>query len=211
MRPIGNQASRTGIALVVYALAVASLLTFCDWAGHVLWGTLVYAEPQVGSLLPGQPTLRVFGGFVALAVPLTLVAWWGFSRDHVPPLRVTVAVMITFVSGYLLSGPLDAVPMLLVAGLMLLWAAQLRWFVAHLYPVVLFSVVLAVVGPIAEGLYSRSGFFYYPDDAVFGVPAWLGALYLNGALAVVATTATLGQWLRQSAAGGLPAADQLTR
>lgn len=197
MSSVRRDSPRTWAVLVAYAMVVAILLTLCDWAGHVLWGTLVYTEPDVASLLPGQPTVRVFGGFVALAIPLTLVAWWAFGRYQVPPLRVTVLLLTTFVASYLFSGPLDSVPMVLVAVLMLVWAAQLGWFTANLYPVVLFSVVLAVVGPIAEGLYSASGFFSYPDDAVFGVPAWLGPLYLNGALAVVATMATVGQWLRQ--------------
>lgn len=201
-----NLSVRTGLVLGAYAIAVAVLLTLCDWAGHVLWGTLVYTEPNIGSVLPGQPTLRVFGGFVALAVPLTAVAWWGFGRSNPPQLPVTVLLLATFTAAYVLSGALDAYPMLLVAGLMLMWVAQLRWFGANLYPVVAFSVVLAVVGPVAEGLYARSGFFFYSDAAVFGVPAWLGPLYLNGALTVVASIATLGQWLGQSTTSRQPQA-----
>lgn len=183
--------------LAGYAAAVAIVLTLCDWAGHVLWDTLIYSEPEVGSLLPGQPTARVFLGFVALAVPLTLVAWWAFGQSSPPRVSVTLALLGTFTAAYLLSGPLDGIPMLLLAGLMLVWVAQLGWFRPAVYPVVVFSVVLAVIGPIAEGLYSASGFFAYTDEAVFGVPAWLGPLYLNGALAVAASMATLGQWLRR--------------
>ena len=178
-------------------MAIAVLLTLCDWAGHVVWDTLIYTEPDVGPLLPGQPTWRVFAGFVALAVPLTLVAWWGFRAFPPLPWRITGLLLITFIGAYLLSGAVDAYPMVLVAGLMLMWAGQLSWFSANTYPVVVFSVVLAVVGPIAEGLYSSSGFFAYTDAAVFGVPAWLGPLYLNGALAVVASMAALGSWLGQ--------------
>ena len=185
------------LPLGAYALAIAVLLTLCDWAGHVVWDTLIYTEPDVGSLLPGQPTWRVFAGFVALAVPLTLVAWWGFRAFPPLPWRITGLLLITFIGAYLLSGAVDAYPMVLVAGLMLMWAGQLSWFSANTYPVVVFSVVLAVVGPIAEGLYSSSGFFAYTDAAVFGVPAWLGPLYLNGALAVVASMAALGSWLGQ--------------
>lgn len=185
-------------ALTAYALVVAVLLTLCDWAGHVVWDALIYNEPDAGSLLPGQPTLRVFLGFLGLSVPLTVVAWRAFGTREPPSMGVTVTLVATFVLAYLISGPLDGWPMLLWAVFMLGWAAQLTWFAQRLYPVVLFSVLLAVVGPIAEGLYSATGFFYYSDAAVFGVPAWLGPLYLNGALVVVATMAVLGRWLGRS-------------
>lgn len=183
------------LALAVYALAIAVLLTLCDWSAHVLTDTLVYSDPGAGSWLAGQPTVRVFGGFLALAVPLTVVAWWGFRNYPAPRLAVTAWLMIAFVATYLLSGWVGQYPMVLIAAFMLLWVVQLRWFTQALYSVVVFAVMLAVVGPIAEGIYSASGFFGYSDPAVFGVPAWLGALYLNGALAVVASMATLAEVL----------------
>lgn len=187
-------------ALTAYALLVAVLLTLCDWAGHVVWDTLIYNEPDAGSLLPGQPTVRVFLGFVGLSVPLTVVGWRMFGTREPPSMGVTVTLLATFLVAYLISGPLDGWPMVLSTAFMLGWSAQLAWFTERLYPVVLFSVLLAVVGPIAEGLYSATGFFDYSDDAVFGVPAWLGPLYLNGALAVVASMAVLGRWLGRSEA-----------
>lgn len=177
--------------LACFALGIAVLLTLCDWAAHVLTDTLVYVEPEQASLLPGQPTVRVFGGFLALAVPLTAVAWLGFRDFPTPRTGVTVALTAVFVLTYLISGWAGQYPMVLVAGFLLLWVVQLRWFRDGLYPVVVFCVMLAVIGPIAEGIYSASGFFGYTDAAVFGVPAWLGALYLNGALAVIAATATV--------------------
>lgn len=200
----GRRVPTVPLALGLYALGVAVLLTLCDWAGHVVGETLVYSNPDVGSLLPGQPTAQVFAGFVALSVPLTLVAWRVFGRAPAPPLGVTLTYVGTFTAAYLLSGVLDELPMVLLAALMLMWVAQLAWLRPDIYPVVAFSVVLAVIGPVAEGLYAASGFFAYSDEAVFGVPAWLGPLYLNGALAVAASMATLGQWLGRSEVAAVP-------
>lgn len=60
----------------------------------------------------------------------------------------------------------------------------------------LFSILLGVLGPVVEGYYSGVvGFFSYSDVDAYYVPCWLCGLYLNGALAVAATTSKLESWI----------------
>ena len=220
--------------LVGYTLAIAALVTLCDYAFHTRTGVLSYASPGGGaSLLPGHPTGVVFAGFLAAAASWTAGGLAAFRALRPASRAVAGAWLAAFVCCYAASGALDAAaPGALSAGFLALWGALLRRTYGRssgddATRVVLGCVALAVrvgrafgvcmrvpplasthsahcapsrpaaaqvLGPLAEGAYAATGFFAYARPAVYGVPAWLGPLYLVGGGAVAATTAELVRW-----------------
>ena len=72
------------------------------------------------------------------------------------------------------------------------------------FSLVSYSVLLSVLGPIFEGYYSSKGLFSYAPHAthVYFVPAWLGGLYMHGALAVATTVSTVEGWRRKKGGEG---------
>lgn len=198
------QAPATGITgwilFPLYVLAVACLLTLCDYFFHVRTGVLYYTQPEHLSLFPGQPTGDVFAGFVPLGVAC-LATGWAFFR-HLPTPGVPGALLSTFlfVATYGASGLFQDWPMSLYVAFMLLWLLQLSFLFRHdLRKLLALSVVLGLAGPVWEGYTSASGFFAYYDQDAYHVPLWLGGMYFNGALAVAATMAAVESWRRPRA------------
>jgi len=201
-----DRAPRSSALLLVdavFALSLAVLLTLCDGLAHVAFGVLSYTEPTAMSLLPRQPTLQVFAGFLLLSILLTAALRLLFGSYPSVGLATALLLIASFVLSYFASGLLGNWPGVLFVGFLVLWAAQLRWFRQRLPLVVGFCVVLALLGPVVEGVYSATGFFGYADSTVFGVPVWLGTLYLNGGLAAIATYALLRDALRRRVNSGV--------
>ncbi|MEI2703601.1 MAG: hypothetical protein V9E83_14540 [Baekduia sp.] len=185
----------TGVLLI---LAVAVILTFCDWFCHVRQDVLAYRDPDSGSLLPDQPTLGVFAGFVGLGVLFVAGGAMLFGQEEGVGWTRSLVFLAVFIALYYGTGLLQDDPIVITSvypliWLVLLWAAGL-----DLWRLVVFSVLLAVAGPLAEGIRADSGFFWYlqPDD--FGVPLWLGSLYLCGAVALAALITTAFRTTRPS-------------
>lgn len=169
------------IAALILLLAV--LLTICDDVAHVQQGVLSYRDPDAGSLLPDQPTLAVFAGFLALATALVLTGVRLFGRELAPGWAKPIAAVVLFLALYGLTGTFKDHPMALYSAYVLLWPGLMRFAGLDLWRLVVFSVALAVIGPLAEGVRADDGFFAYADVDAFHVPMWLSALYLNGAVA----------------------------
>lgn len=179
------------------AVGLAAVLTICDALAHVGPGVLSYAEPQRFSVLPGQPTLQVFVGFLLFSLLLFAALRLWFSEYPAMGATRTAMLPALFVMCYFASGLLRDLPGLLFSGFLVLWALLLGWFDQRLRAVVGFCVGLAVVGPVVEGSYSASGFFAYSDASVFGAPVWLGGLYMVGGLAAIAVYSSLRSRLRR--------------
>ena len=92
MNPVRRAAVLAGLIL-----AVASLLTLCDWLCHVRQDVLFYADPDKASLLAGQPTAEVFAGFLGLATIFVLVGAWLFRRDRSPGRGRAITLVAVFV------------------------------------------------------------------------------------------------------------------
>jgi hypothetical protein len=189
---------RATASLLGLILAVAALLTFCDWLCHVEQDVLSYRDPDAGSLLPGQPTAEVFLGFLGLAAASVPLAAWIFRAQPAPGWSKSLAALAIFVALYYGTGLLQDDPMVIQSSYLLIWLALLRWIGLDIWKLVVFSVLLAVIGPVAEGIRAEDGFFWYEDVDAFNVPLWLGALYLNGAVALAALTKSVLRTSRPS-------------
>ncbi len=183
---------RAALLAALHALLVSFALTFCDAVGHVAYGTLVYTDPDAGSLFRGQPTLQVWLGFLGIGVFVTLAGATLRSEAPRPGLGATALGVLAFLAAYIASGPLGAWPMTLHALFVATWWLHLQTFPpATQQRLVGWSVLLGLLGPVFEGAYAQTGFFHYVDADAFGVPIWLMGIYLHGALAVARTV----RWL----------------
>jgi len=172
-------------------LMIAGLLTVGDYVAHVDQGVLSYRDPDRGSLFPGQPTAAVFLGFLGLAVAIVAVGGILFRGTKAPGWRKSVLSIALFFALYYLSGTFKEHPMGLYVAFMLIWLPHLAFTGLDLRKLVVFSVLLGVLGPVAEGMRSDSGFFTYADQDAYFVPLWLSALYFNGAIGLAALVSTV--------------------
>lgn len=179
------------LAFPALVVAIAALLTVGDYVAHVDSGVLSYREPDRGSLFPGQPTAEVFLGFLQLAVGIVVLGWVMFRGTPAPGWRKAVMSVGLFFVLYYLSGVFREHPMGLYVAFMLIWLPHLSFTGLDLRKLVVLSVLLGVLGPVAEGVKSDSGFFAYADQDAFYVPLWLSALYLNGAIGLAALVSTV--------------------
>lgn len=186
------------LSWALFALLIAVLLTVTDYTAHVRNDVLIYSDPSEGSLLPDQPTLAVFSGFVLLGIGCAVAgrALFGSIPGPGPSAWLAGFSLVLFIGLYNLTGIVDDRPMLLYALLLLIWLPHLQLSGLPLDRVVLLSVLLGVLGPIAEGIRSSDGFFRYVDVDAFYVPFWLSPLYFNGAVTVGLLAAWLAARLR---------------
>jgi hypothetical protein len=182
------------ILFPTYILLLAALLTICDYISHVRLNVLWYTNPMHLQWFPNQPTGDVFMGFLRIAAVCTALGWLGFRSFPAPAVNRALLSAVVFVACYYASGVFNDYPMSLYAGFMVLWVIQLISLKQQLAKLIIFSVLLGVSGPVLEGWSSSNGFFAYYDQDAYHVPLWLSALYFNGALAVVATLATMESW-----------------
>lgn len=172
--------------LLAYVVAVATLLTLCDWACHVRQGVLVYPQPISYEWLSGQPTPAVFLLFFT-CTSVGVVLGRARLRERVRVgLAGTLVAVIVFVAAYWASGRFAAHPLALSLAFVGVWQAQVA-LAQRRAELIGFSLVLALAGTLIEAVVSSTGFFAYVRPDVLGVPMWLPALYLAGAPAAVAT------------------------
>lgn len=172
---------------VYLALVGALVATVCD-ANHVYTQTLSYPAP----VFAGQ-AWWVFPGFFLAFIVMGVTSVWlanlcqpvmsvAASRSA-GDVHAMVESFIAFVMVYLLSGFGNESPYLLA----LIFYGTFLLRLAATYErswALLLALMLGAGGMVAEGLLSLSGQVAYRHVDVFGVPYWLGALYMHGALAL---------------------------
>lgn len=186
----------------VLAMALGVVLTTCDAVFHTRTKVLVYHYPAHGlSLFADHPSSDVFAGFLALSVGVVSISALAFRHAPAFPTRTTALLVAQFLFTYWLSGQVHSRwAMALHVLFMTLWTAALfRFDAKQLHRVVAFSSLLGLAGPLIEGTYTTTGFFSYTAPNAYHVPIWLGAMYLNGALGVVALTTKTQQWIGAAA------------
>ncbi len=155
-------------------------LSLCDRV-HIAYEVLRQKDESVF----GQ-AWWVFPSFVLVSA----VALLGFRAMHGPlhrlrePFRLKRALwaMAVFHAVYACTGPLAGYDWQLAAVLGALWLLRLA-----LRPdraALLYSLVLGLLGPLAEALNAAAGNFAYLDPDLGLVPSWLPAIYLHGGLMV---------------------------
>ena len=169
------------------AVTGALVATLCD-ANHVYTQTLSYPAP----ICTGQAWWVFPGFFLAFTVMSVLYVELARLCQSVTPSTASqsagsayamVESFVAFVLVYLLSGFGNESPNLLV--LIFYGTFILRLAVTYERGwALLLAVLLGVGGMFGEGLLSLFGQVTYRHVDVFGVPYWLGALYMHGALAL---------------------------
>lgn len=172
---------------IYLALVGAFIATLCD-ACHVYTQTLSYPHP----MFAGQ-AFWVFPGFFFAFLLMAFTSVWLIKRcrsvmtvavsQTSGNLQVMVESLITFVVVYLLSGFGNESPYLLV--LIFYGTFFMRLSVTYERNwAFLLALILGIGGMFVEGLLSLFGEVTYRHVDVFGVPYWLGGLYMHGALAL---------------------------
>ena len=169
------------------ALVGAVVATLCD-ANHVYTQTLSYPVP----VFAGQ-AWWVFPGFFLAFLGMGVASAWLADQcrsvmsvttsQSEGDIHAMVESFLFFVMVYLLSGFGNESPRLLA--LIFYGTFLLRLAVTYERGwALMLALLLGVGGMAAEGLLSLAGQVTYRHVDVFGVPFWLGALYMHGALAL---------------------------
>jgi hypothetical protein len=195
-----------------YVLFLASLITLCDYYCHLRLGVLSYNFPEHGiSLFPNHPTSDVFLGFVGMSLFCAVSGKVYFGSMPAPSIVSSAASIIIFASQYYASGVFQDFPMTINNVFLVTWGVRLVKFDSRFVnTLLLYSLVLGIGGPLVEGFYSSAvGFFVYNSPHAYNVPMWLCPLYLNGALAVASTVASIESWLNPDLVRNKPGARKL--
>lgn len=97
-------------------------------------------------------------------------------------LKSCALACVLFLAAYASTGPLDAWGPWLAVLLTALWIP--RVIARRSRAALLFSILLALLGPLGEIAQVNTGRFAYDHPDLGQVPSWLFAIYLHGALAV---------------------------
>lgn len=170
---------RPGLAIGVFLLGGVTL-TLCDRM-HIAYGVLEQADRS----LAGQAAW-VFPMFGSLSIGLVLAYGWLRRRLDEPAgeadARATVTSAAFALGAYASSGPLDELGAILALIFVALWLVRVTRRRSRC--ALIFSLGLAVVGPLGEAALSATGAFHYLHPDLGLVPAWLPGIYLHGGLLV---------------------------
>ena len=170
--------------VITLALIGSAVATLCDGI-HVYTGTLAYPEHNWF----GQPWW-VFPNFFVVFVGMTLIYRAlsaivpGVTASTRPgDFRSFIETLTLFALVYILSGFGNRDPQALCLVFYISFA--LRWLVTYDRSFMLvLSVLMAIGGMFGEGLLTKMDMVHYRAPDIFGVPWWLGGLYMHGAFAL---------------------------
>tara|TARA_R110000868_G_scaffold140638_4_gene356473 strand:- start:12 stop:587 length:576 start_codon:yes stop_codon:yes gene_type:complete len=175
------------IKFLPFALLGAIVATICD-ANHVFTGALSYPKPflfgQAWFVFPGFVVAFTFMGlnylFAPTFFPKTAASTVSTSSGNQSSL---IENLLFFMMVYLLSGFGNQEPILLSV---IFYASFLvRWFFSYERMfILLFAIVLGIGGMLVEGVMTQFDLVHYREPEIVGVPYWLGAVYMHGALAL---------------------------
>lgn len=173
--------------IVLLALIGAAVATLCDGI-HVYTGTLAYPKHNWF----GQPWW-VFPNFFVVFVGMALIyrvlsaVFPGTDSTTLSTspgdLRAFIETLTLFALVYILSGFGNRDPQALC--LIFYISFLLRWLVTYDRGFMLvLALLMAVGGMVGEGLLTKMDMVHYRAPEIFGVPWWLGGLYMHGAFAL---------------------------
>lgn len=169
---------------VVWWAVITLILCLGDRFFHVGTGILHYSwEPIVG----GQSVWvwLVFAGAAAAMIALTVA----FPLRDIPPATPSLAIATStaiFVAVYAISGAVgESHPTIFFVTLVVVWLLRVlvrrKDRLVHL----VHGVVLATLGVVGEGLFSKAGLFAYDLQQIVDCPWWLAGFYLHGSIALL--------------------------
>ncbi len=180
-----NRKIRFGIGQL--AVVGAIFATLGD-ANHVYTHTLKYPDPhwfgQSAWVFPGFVVAFLLMGFVYAGAPRVLSSKITMSASfHPGSPRLFIENIVMFFVVYLLSGYGNHDPARLTV--IFYGTFVLRWlFTYERGFIMIFALLLAFGGMFGEGLMTQVNLVHYRQPEIFGVPYWLGGLYMHGAFAL---------------------------
>ncbi len=145
----------------------------------------------------GHPLFDQAGWVLPSFVLMSAVALLGFRALHQPLGRLKEPCswkrclwsMAAFFAVYASTGPFGDLRWQLAVALTAFW--MLRLALKPDRAALIYSLILGLLGPLAEAANSAAGNFYYLDPDLGSVPSWLPAIYLHGGLMVSQLDAAL--------------------
>jgi len=170
-----------------FAIISAIVCTICD-ANHIHTQTLSYTYP----FLLGQAWF-VFPGFVVTFMVMavvynTLIKAFPKQIAHIESgssgsRPAFVENMIFFMMVYLMSGFGNHEPDLLSFIFYVSFFIRLAYTYDRTFLFIV-AIILCIGGMIGEGMLGQFDLGHYREPEIFGVPYWLGGVYMHGALAL---------------------------
>lgn len=173
--------------VIPFSLLGAVVATICD-ANHVFTGTLSYPEP----FALGQGWFVFPGFFFAFTV---MALNYEYTTKLFPKSAISelsrragdwapfVESLLFFMMIYLLSGFGNYHPTLLSVIFFSTFFFRLAFTYEKAF-IFLFAILLGIGGMFVEGAMTKFDLVHYREPEIFGVPYWLGGVYMHGALAL---------------------------
>lgn len=173
-----SQQSTMWVVLLTFVIG-AIVGTLLDHI-HVITNTLSYANPTLAQ----QPwwVIPEFGiAAIALAFGSALIHERVADATNTVGVRLLIVDCLVFVGFYWASGQSGKYPLGLLGAGVGVWLVLLSLRKNILF-YALTGALAAFIGPVCEMLITSTGVFAYTRPDVQGVPIWLPALYLLGAM-----------------------------
>jgi hypothetical protein len=171
-------------AIKIFALIGAAVATTCDM-NHAFTGALHYPSPaflkQAWWVFPMFTLVFIIMSLTYLVMVNFMPSTISHSLSKRPgDARSFIEAMIPFVLVYLLSGFGYKNPLLLSIIFYSLFIVRLLFTYERRF-LLWVAILLAVGGMLGEGVLTKLDMVKYTLPEVFGVPYWLGGLYVHGA------------------------------
>ncbi|MCF8459380.1 MAG: hypothetical protein K9G46_01520 [Flavobacteriales bacterium] len=175
------------IKLLPFALLGAMVATICD-ANHVFTEALSYPNPflfgQAAFVFPGFVIAFLFMGLNYLFAPSFFPkAAKNVESTSAGSFDAFVENLLFFMMVYLLSGFGNHEPELLSIIFYGSFLIRLAFTYERMF-ILLFAIILGIGGMVVEGAMTQFDLVHYRQPEIFGVPYWLGGVYMHGALAL---------------------------
>ena len=173
--------------LLPFSILGAIVATLCD-ANHIFTETLSYPEP----FLFDQALFVLPGFFVAFTI-MALNYHYAtplFPKSAENGISMSAGTLAPFVESflffmmiYLMSGFGNYHPVLLSVIFFGSFFIRLALTYEKTF-ILLFAILLGIGGMVVEGAMTQVDLVHYREPEIFGVPYWLGGVYMHGALAL---------------------------
>ncbi len=172
-------------AMFMLSVLAAVVATLCD-ANHAHTGALSYPNPlffgQAGWVFPGFILAFFSMTFIYYTLAPSLLGRMANPDSTTEgPLQPFVETLISFMLVYLMSGFGNNEPALLAFIFYGTFVIRLIFTYERMFILVV-ALALAFGGMFVEGLMTQLDQVHYRQPEIFGVPFWLGGLYMHGAL-----------------------------
>ncbi len=174
-------------SMLLFSLLGAAVSTICD-LNHAYTGALSYPEPFI-YLQPWWPFPGFTIAFFTMAFlyfklsPLMPFNYNKLSTKTNNDIKPFVESLIIYMLIYLISGFGHKESNILIILFYGLFFIRIIFSYDRIF-ILITAIILAIGGVIGEGLLIKFNLVLYKNPEIFGVPYWLGGVYMHGAMAL---------------------------